>query len=140
MQAVTMGADMKIKLKPILKPLHIMNVARLTFYILLTTLSLTVGCAGFVHHSDPLVGFHFSSLNNLDSNKAITDDYKDYIQKLSPEERERVGLKYFEDGTGQHAVRITIGLNGTVWRHVLIYDKYDKRIKTIKYASGDYAS
>jgi hypothetical protein len=90
---------------------------------------------------NPLAGFHFSSLNNLDSNKAITDDYKDYIQKLSPKERERASpIFYFEDGMGQHAVQIRIGINGTSWEHVLIYDKDNKRIKTLKYVSGHYAS
>jgi hypothetical protein len=87
---------------------------------------------------DPLAGFHVSS---FDPNKAITDDYKNYIQKLSPEEQKRAGpIFYYEDGTGQHAVLIKIGINGTVWEHVLIYDKNDKRIKTIKYASGNYRS
>jgi len=77
----------------------------------------------------------------MDKNKAITGDYKAYVQTLSPEERKYLStILFYEDGTGQHAVRITIGLNGTVWRHVLIYDRNDKRIKTIKYASGDYHS
>jgi hypothetical protein len=90
---------------------------------------------------DPLTNFHFSSLNNLDSNKAISDDYKDYIQKLSPEERKFMAYtEFFEDGTGQHAIKITIGLNHTNWRHVLIYDKDNKRIKTIKYVSGNSMS
>src|SRR5271156_3530180 len=63
---------------------------------------------------DPLTGFHFSSLNNLDSNKAITDDYKNYIQTLSPEEKKYLGpspIGFCEDGTGQHAVEIKIGIN-----------------------------
>jgi hypothetical protein len=90
---------------------------------------------------DPLAGFYRADEADMDKNQVITDDYKGYIQKLSPEERKYAGpIFYFEDGTGQHAVRITIGLNGTVWRHVLIYDKDNKRIKTIKYASGDYHS
>ena len=92
---------------------------------------------------DPLAGFHWSSLVNLDNNKSITDDYKAYIQTLSPEEKKYLGpspISYFEDGTGQHAVQIEIGLNGTTWEHVLIYDKDNKRIRTIKYASGNYRS
>ena len=91
---------------------------------------------------DSLAGFHVSSLGNLDSNKAITDDYKAYIQTLSPEERERNTdlIFFYEDGTGQHAVEIKIGLNGSNWHHILIYDKNNKRIKTIKYVSGSYAS
>ncbi len=90
---------------------------------------------------DPLANFHFSSLNNLDSNKAITDDYKAYIHTLSPDEQKFATLDYyFEDATGQHAVLITVGLNHTNWRHVLIYDKDNNRIKTIKYISGNSAT
>jgi hypothetical protein len=92
---------------------------------------------------DPLAGFHVAALFTPDSNKAITDDYKDYIQTLSPEEKKYLGpspVSFFEDGTGQHAVEIIIGINGRWWRHVLIYDKDNKRIKTIKYATGYYAS
>jgi hypothetical protein len=86
---------------------------------------------------DPLAGFHWSSLVNLDNNKTIMDDYESYLQKLSPDERNAGGYtEYFEDGTGQFAIKITRGLNGTNWRHVLIYDKDNKRIKTIKYVSG----
>ncbi len=94
----------------------------LPFLVLLTALVCMIGCA--TSHPDPLAGFHFSSLNNLDSNKVITDDYKDYIHTLSSEESKYAGpIHFFEDGTGQHAVQITIGINGTVWEHVLIYDK-----------------
>jgi hypothetical protein len=118
-----------------------MNIARFTFCILLAAVICGTGCATQKPVPDPLVGFHVSSLGNLDSNKAITDDYKAYIQTLSPEERKYLGtIFYFEDGTGQHAVRIEIGLSGTWWEHVLIYDKDDKRIKTIKYSSGGYRS
>jgi len=69
------------------------------------------------------------------------DDYQDYIQKLSFEERRSIGVIHFlEDGTGQHAVRFEIALNGTDWAHILIYDRENKRIKVIKYASGRYSS
>jgi hypothetical protein len=88
---------------------------------------------------DPLAGFKIDF--NHDPNQIIEKDYQDYIQKLSPEERNSAGYtQYFEDGTGQHAIKITRGINGTVWEHVLIYDKNDKRIKTIKYTSGGYRS
>jgi hypothetical protein len=99
------------------------------------------GCSSPKPTPDPLAGFHVSSLGNLDNNKAITDDYKAYIRTLSPEERKYLGTIFFyEDGTGQHAVEITIGLNGTWWEHVLIYDKDNKRINAIKYSTGHYAS
>jgi hypothetical protein len=91
---------------------------------------------------DPLTGFHAAS-KKLD--QALIDDYQNYMQKnLSPEEKQNLGpyppVDFFEDDTGQHAVKIKIGLNGTVWEHILIYDKNDNRIKTIKYASGNYRS
>jgi hypothetical protein len=108
----------------------------LTFLILFTSLIWTAGCAT----PDPLEGFH-TNYKVLD--QSIVNDYQNYIQKLSPEEKKYLGpypTDYFEDGTGQHAVTIQEGINGTVWRHVLIYDKNNKRIKTIKYASGDYHS
>lgn len=110
--------------------------------ILFTTLALVAGCAGLVHHSDPLAGWKplfGREYEKLD--EAIMDDYQDYIRKLPPDEKSKVGpIFLFEDGTGQHAVRITLGLNGTVWENVLIYDKDNRRIKTIKYASGNYGS
>jgi hypothetical protein len=90
---------------------------------------------------DPLAGFHMADLQHLDDNKMITADYKAYIQTLSSEEQKRAGpILYFEDGTGQHAVDIEIGINGTSWKHVLIYDKDNKRVKAVKYSSGSYRS
>ena len=109
---------------------------------MLTAVVMVAGCAAQKPTPDPLAGFHWSSLVNLANNKAITDDYEAYIQTLSPEEKKYLGpspIRYFEDRSGQHAVEIREGLNGTVWEHVLIYDKNDKRIKTVRYAAGHYA-
>jgi hypothetical protein len=90
---------------------------------------------------DPLAGFRPAGLYTPDTNKAITEDYKNYIRTLSPEEQKYIGpIFFYEDGTGQHAVKIEIGINGTSWVHVLIYDKDNKRIRTIKYSTGRYAS
>jgi hypothetical protein len=90
---------------------------------------------------DPLAGFHEADLRDLHSNKIITDDYNAYIQTLSPEERRHTSpTRIFEDGSGRHAVDVIIGINGRGWRHILIYDKDNRRIKTIKYATGYYAS
>jgi hypothetical protein len=117
------------------------KINRLIFSYLLAAIVLTVGCVGFVHHSDPLAGWHVSDLINLDSNKAISDDYRAYISKLSPNEKKYLAqVFYFEDGTDQHAVRISILLNGTGWAHILIYDKENKRIRVIKYAASRYMS
>jgi len=90
---------------------------------------------------DPLAGFHFSSLANLQTNKAISDDCSAYINSLPSVLKNGVGpMQFFEDAVGQHAVLIAIADNGTDWAHVLIYDKSNKRIKVIKYVSGHYRS
>jgi hypothetical protein len=117
-----------------------MSVTRFTFCVLLAASVLAIGCASKTA-SDPLTGFYPDALYSPDSHQAITDDYKNYLQTLSPEERKYAGLiLFYKDGTGQHAVQIRIGLNGTSWEHILIYDKDDKRIKATKYVSGRYAS
>jgi len=96
------------------------------------------GCSSSKPIPDPLAGFHkdFKILN-----QSIVNDYQDYIQKLPPEDKKYMGpVDFYEDGTGQHAVEIEEALNGTWWVHILIYDKDNKRIKTIKYSPGKYAS
>jgi len=102
------------------------------------------GCSLFYPKptSDPLAGWKLcQSQDPKDLDQAIRDDYQDYIQKLSPKERKFAEYNNdFEDGMGQHAVEIIIGINGRYWRHILIYDKDNKRIRTIKYATGYYAS
>ena len=61
-------------------------------------------CAAAKPTSDLLIGFHWSSLKSLDSNKAISDDYKEYINNLSSDERAHVAdVEFFEDGAGRHA-------------------------------------
>ena len=111
--------------------------------ILLTALVWSSGCTLFPHHHpDPLAGWHIFDSRNL--NKAISHDCHDYIDKLSLKERKGLlPVLYFEDGNGQFAVAIKIGIDGifegTYWRHVLIYDKENKRIKVIKYKDGHYS-
>jgi len=101
---------------------------QIKLFFLLTAFTLVSGCVTwYMNHPDPLAGWRFSSLNNLDSNKAISDDYHAYISELTPKEM-------------QHAVRITILLKGTEWAHILIYDKENKRIRIIKYVAGHYMS
>ena len=89
---------------------------------------------------DPLAGWHTASKN---PDQAVVGDYQSYMRTLSSDEQKNLGpspVSYFEDGTGQHAARIKIGINGEVREHILIYDNNNKRIKTIKYMSGHYAS
>ena len=116
------------------------NATRSSICILLATFFLAVGCA--TRTPDPLAGWHMCF--SQDPNKlggVIVADYQDYISRLRPKERERVGIiTTFEDGTGQHAVKIEIGINGNWWQHVLIYNKDNKRIKAMRYTSGGYQS
>jgi hypothetical protein len=110
-------------------------------FILALCVMIISGCSCSTSRPDPLMGFHRSSLVNLDNNKAITEDYKSYIRTLSPEEQKFAAVDYFfEDGAGQHAVQIRIPLNGTWYEHDLFYDKYNKRIKVIKRITGGYQS
>jgi hypothetical protein len=89
---------------------------------------------------DPLAGWQ-KDYTQRPSDKIIEKDYQDYIQKLSPKEKRNLGpITCYEDGTGQHAVEIAVGINGRYWRHILIYDKDNKRIKTYKYPTGYYES
>jgi len=103
--------------------------------MLMAMFLLGFGCNTSKPTPDPLASWRLDI--NHDPDPVITKDYQDYIQKLSPEEKGNALpiVKYFKDGAGQHAIQITIGL-GTDWEHVLIYDKDNKRIKTIKYVSG----
>src|SRR5438874_79229 len=77
--------------------------------MLITMYLLGVGCNTSKPTPDPLVGWRFIHSNQVP--KTIADDYQDYIQKLPPKERSYVqgyDLRFFEDGTGQHAVKIEI--------------------------------
>ena len=112
------------------------------FLVVVAIFVFGFGCNTSKPIPDPLAGWKLcQSQDPKYLDQAIRDDYQGYIQTLSPEERRSAGpIHLFEDEMGQHAVKIDIGVNGTSWEHVLIYDKDNKRIKTIKYAIGHYAS
>jgi hypothetical protein len=111
---------------------------RLSFLVLFAAL-LVVGCAEPQPAIDPLIGFRMAAKEV--PNKTIVDDYQRYLRTLSPEEQKYAGpIIYYLDGNGQHAIKIKIGINGASWEHVLIYDKDNRRIKTVKYTTGHYAS
>ena len=77
---------------------------------------------------------------NTQPSQTVEKDYHEYLQTLPPNEKSVAGVQsWLKDGTGQHAIVIQVPLNGTSWRHVLIYDKDNKRIKTVKYITGHYA-
>lgn len=97
------------------------------------------GCSAPNPTPDPLAGWQMDFAPKLDP--TIEKDCRDYVQTLSPEEQKVAHVSgYFKDEVGQHAVKIETPLNGTWWVHVLIYDKDNKRIKTIKYSAGHYSS
>ena len=111
----------------------------LSVFLILTTLVCGVGCT-YHWAPDPLAGWKRADYLGR-PNDVIVKDYQEYIQTLSEEERRSANpIFYFEDGTGQHAVQIQIGIKGTSWVHVLIYDKDNKRIKVTKYIAGHYYS
>jgi len=112
-----------------------MNITR--FIILLAAFILVAGCANTKPTPDPLAGWQ--KAYKEDPSQAIEKDCQDYIYSLSlsPTEGRYVAyIEFFKDGKGQHAEKITISLNHADWEHILIYDKSDKRIKTIKYLAG----
>jgi hypothetical protein len=120
-----------------------MNSRRLPHYILIATFIWLVGCATGARN--PLEGWKggLSLYQGGHLDEPIMNDYKDYVRSLPPEESSLVDeflIKFFEDGTGQHAVEISIPLHSIWWKHVLIYDKGNKRIKVIKYSGGRYQS
>jgi hypothetical protein len=120
-----------------------MNCIRVIFLAVLIT---GVGCAAPKPATDPLAGWKGGKTAYEGSpfiDQAIRNDYRNYIQSLPADEKNVVNdfdIRFFEDGTGQRAVKISVPLHGVWWEHVLIYDKDDKRIDTINYSSGRYAS
>ena len=121
-----------------------MNAIRLTCFTLVITAFLGDGCGTPKPAPNPLEGWHVRRPSfALPKDKVIEDDYNVYIQALPPEERQYVdknSVWFLEDSTGQTAVQIKIPLHGTWWIHALIYDKDNKRIKTVKYKAGQYRS
>ena len=111
------------------------------FLVLVAVLLLAAGCAT---HSDPLAGWKFMYLGQLD--RPIVEDYEAFIQTLPPKERiqvDKYSVDRYEDGRGGHAVRFRIGkdgiVNGTWWYYVLIYSNENKRVKVMNYADGKYS-
>jgi hypothetical protein len=125
-----------------------MTIRKIITRILLAASVLASGCGTVPPYPagsalpgpNPIVGWAASwsqDLGKLD--KAIRDDYQDYISKLSREERMSMGpVGISEDGLGRHAITIQIAWYGTDWAHVLFYDKDNKRVKVTRYVAGHY--
>jgi hypothetical protein len=128
-----------------------MKITRFKFWVFLTApicvlMAFTAaafiflsGCEMFENHTDPVAGWK-NFYPNPEPDAAIKKDYEDYMHNLPPWSAQIDAQNFFyEDKTGQHAVKIEVAVNGTWWIHVLIYDQNDKRIKVIKYIGGHYA-
>ena len=116
-----------------------MNIARIIFSILFIVF-LAAGCSTPKPTPDPLAGWR-EIVRDIDMpNKAVIDDYQSYILSLTQEEQKSYPTLpgFYADGTGQHAIRFNVNMNGASWAHVLIYDKDNKRIKVIKYFYAYY--
>jgi hypothetical protein len=114
--------------------------AQLLFSILLVIVVWTVGgCA--TSTPDPLTAWKPDFDFSREADQEIVSDYQDYIKELPLRQSGFVGsVDFFKDETGQHAVNIKIGRNGTWWDHILIYNKQNKRIKTVISKNGGYRS
>ena len=101
-----------------------MNAARLTSCLLIVIAFFGTGCGRLLMAlstlrpnpgPNPLVGWNYTRSQDPDKlDKAIRDDYLDYIRKLPADERNRASVQFLEDGTGQHAVRIEIPVRGPI--------------------------
>jgi hypothetical protein len=73
----------------------------------------------------------------------VANDYRRYIEGLSPREQLLVhnhDIRFYEGGSDQRAVEISLPIEGTWWKHVLFYDKNNRRVKVVKYAASRYIS
>jgi hypothetical protein len=107
------------------------KIIRIIFTVLLAAFVFAISGCITSQHPDPLAGWQVDF--NEQPNQTIVNDYQNYIQQLPPDKRRIATVDdWLKDGTGQHAIKIRVGLNGTVWEYVLIYDKNNKRIMTTK--------
>lgn len=123
-----------------------MNAIRITLVLAFGVLLITDGCTLLGKPDpDPLEGWKRtgSALRGNPYAKAIFDDYIMYVQSLSAKERKYVDAYntwFYENGTGQHAIKIALAYDSTFWDHILIYDSNNRRIRTIKRFGGHYRS
>src|SRR5688572_18427461 len=116
----------------------------LSLPVLIAFLILAGGCVTRLGRN-PLEGWKGgqTASEGIPFSAAITDDYHKYIQSLPADERSRVdefNIRFYESTSDERAVEITIPINRIRWKHVLFYDRSQKRVKTIKYAASRYLS
>jgi plasmid replication initiation protein len=133
-----------------------MNIARITLYVL--SLAASIWIVGCGETPNPLKSWKWLGWIQAEQttgrlavvvdvkttiypDKAITDDYQNFIKTLPKEESYMITditTTFYEDRTGQHAVNIEIPIDGKYRDYALIYDKSNKRTKLIKYSRGHY--
>jgi hypothetical protein len=101
---------------------------------------LAVGCVAPKPVSEPMSGWNRLPDRDQSLNKSLIDDCQSYVRPLRAEGHfiDDSDIWFFQNGSGQHAIEIEMTTDRRQLVHVLIYDKNDKRIKVIKYASGWY--
>lgn len=109
----------------------------------------------FARHSNPIEGWKpiadvgckdgqlSAEISPITGYAGISDDVQKFVNKLPMDGPVKwccwiEDMKFYEDGTGQHAVGFQIPHSGTWWGYVLIYDKNNKRLKAIRYVQGHY--
>jgi uncharacterized protein YceK len=88
---------------------------------------------------DPLAGWKHTP--DAQPSPAIVTDYHSYIEQLPPDQRKELivndyMVRLFESGKGFHAMEIRLLLKGVLWKHVLIYDESNRRVKVMRFANG----
>jgi hypothetical protein len=121
----------------------------LIYPILLAALVWTAGCA--TQTPDPLAGWTFRPFpgfemppyghNTNHLNKAITENYQDFIAKNKLDTLGAI-TGFFENGTGQYAVgfRAFDNNHNAYWHYALFYEKENRRTKVIKYGYHRFMS
>ena len=80
---------------------------------------------------DPLgKRWHLEPDGNKQISREIIDDYEDFIRKskIEPE-----WIRVYADGSGRHAVEITVKTEWEYINRTLIYDAHDARTRTVKW-------
>ena len=132
-------------------------------FVLAVVLAFGCRCSTSRPEPDPLAGWKSDGdsgyvnmegscqayIENIPFGMLVAGDVEKFIKEL-PVHKGEFGdrsesywvdnISLFEDGTGQHAVKIHIPLLGTYVNYVLIYNKSNVRINTIKFISGKYRS
>src|SRR5262249_25592731 len=122
-----------------------MKILNCHFCLLLLIIVSVSGCAT---GRNPLEGWKEirKAREGCPFDKAICDDYKRYLDRLSSGQIALLSdwdIEFYEDGIGRHAVMIRnvrkVGwVYNYTYNHILIYNKSNKRTKVIRHRTGTY--